>query len=97
MDKINKYVNGVGVHPGAFVVTCMEDGGADVARESIGLGGWWQWGVVLGGDWLGVQFVDNVDVGIVNGGNRGRGGCSCDSRAELVTVGCALGGSVVTG
>ncbi len=54
MGEINKYVIGVGVHPGAFVATCVEDDGADVARESIGLGGWWRWGVVLGGDWLGV-------------------------------------------
>ncbi len=38
-----------------------------------------------------------MDVGVVNGGNRGRGGCSCDGRAELVAVGCALGGLVVTG
>ena len=53
--------------------------------------------MVLGGDWLGVQFVDNVDAGGVNGGNRGRGGCSCNGRVELVAVGCVLGGSVVTG
>ena len=75
----------------------MEDGGADVAGESIGLGGWSRWGVVLGRDWLGVQFIDNVDVGGVNGSNRVRGGCLCEGRGELVTVGCQLGGSVVTG
>ena len=79
------------------MATCVDDCGADVARESIELGGWWRWGVVLSGDWLCVQFVDNVDVGGVNGGNRGRGACSCDGRAELVTVGCALGGLVMTG
>ncbi len=38
-----------------------------------------------------------MDVGIVNGSNRGRGGCSCDGRVESVAVGCALGGLVVTG
>ena len=41
-------------------------------------------GVVLDGDWLGVEFVDTVDVGVFNGGNRGGGGCSCDGSAELV-------------
>ena len=62
----------------------MEDGGADVAREGTWLGRWWQWGMVLGGDWLGVEFVDNVNVGVVNGGNRCGGGCSCDGSEELV-------------
>jgi hypothetical protein len=49
----------------------MEDGGADVAREGSGLGEWWGWGVSLGGDRLCVEFYDNVDVGAVNGGDRG--------------------------
>ncbi len=49
----------------------MEDGGTDVAREGVGLGGWWQWGVSLGADWLCVEFFDNVDVGVVNGGDQG--------------------------
>ena len=47
----------------------MEDGGADVTREGIWLE-WWWWGMVLGGDRLGVEFVDNVDVKVVDGGNR---------------------------
>ena len=62
----------------------MEDSVADVIREGIGLGGWWWWGMVLGRNWLGVKFVDDMDVGVVNGSNRGGGGCSCDSSAELV-------------
>jgi hypothetical protein len=45
-----------------------------------GGGGGWFWV----GDWLGVEFVDNVDVGVVDGGNRGGGSCSCDGSAELV-------------
>jgi hypothetical protein len=51
--------------------------------------------MVLGGNWLGAEFVDDVDVGVVNGGNRGGGGCSCDGSAELVGVGSGLGGLVV--
>jgi hypothetical protein len=45
----------------------MEDGGADGAREGIGLGGWWLWRVSLGGDWLCVEFFDGVDVGVIHG------------------------------
>ena len=51
--------------------------------------------VLGGGDWLGVEFVDDVDVGVVNGGNRGGGGCSCNGSAELVGVSSALGSLVV--
>ena len=84
MNKVYKDIDGVGIQSGTLVATGMEDGGEDVAREGIWLGGWWRWGVVLDGDWLGVEFVDNVDVGVFNGGNRGGGGCSCDGSAELV-------------
>ena len=70
MDKVYKDINGIGVHSGALVATGVEDGGADVAREGIWLGGWWWWGMVLGGDQLGVEFVDNVDVKVMDGGNR---------------------------
>ncbi len=73
----------------------MEDGGADVAREGVGLGGWWQWGVSLGGDWLCVELFDEFDVGVINGGNQGGGGCLCNGSAELVGVCCFLGGMVV--
>ncbi len=52
----------------------MEDGGADVAWEGIGLAGWWRWGVSLGGDWLCVELFDDVDVGVINGGDRSGGG-----------------------
>ena len=84
MNEVYKDIDGVSIQSGTLVATGMEDGGADVAREGIWLGGWWRWGVVLGGDWLGVEFVDNVDVGVIDGGNRGGGGCSCDGSAELV-------------
>ncbi len=73
----------------------MEDGGADVAREGVGLGVWWRWRVSLGGDWLCVEFFDNVDVGVVNGGNRGGGHCLYKGSAELVGVCCTLGGTVL--
>jgi hypothetical protein len=73
----------------------MEDGGADVAREGIELGGWWRWGVSLCGDWLCVELFDGVDVEFINGGNLDGGGCSCNSSAELVGVCCSLGGTVV--
>ncbi len=33
------YIDEVSVHPCALVAACMEDSGADVAREAIGLGG----------------------------------------------------------
>ncbi len=72
----------------------MEDGGADVAREGIGLERWWRWGMSLGRDWLCVELFDDVDVGVINGGNRG-GGCSCDGSAGLVGVCCFMGGTVV--
>ena len=49
----------------------------------------------MGGDRLSVEFVDNVDVGVVDGGNRVGGGCLCDSSAELIRVSSALGGLVV--
>ena len=84
MNEVYKDIDGVGIQSGTLVATGMEDGGEDVAREGIWLGGWWRRGVVLDGDWLGVEFVDNVDVGVFNGGNRGGGGCSCDGSAELV-------------
>ena len=95
MDKVDKDVDGVGVHPGALVAAGVENGGADVARECIWLGGLWRWGVVVGGDRLSEEFVDNVDVGVVDGGNRGGGGCSCNGSAELVGVCSALGSLVV--
>ncbi len=95
MDKVYKDVDGIGIHPGALVTAGVENGVADVARECIWLGGLWQWGVVVGGDRLSVEFVDNVDVGVVDGGNRGGGGCSCNGSAELVGVSSALGSLVV--
>ncbi len=74
----------------------MKDGGADVAREGIGLGGSWRWGVSLGGDWLcAVELFDNVAIGVINGGNRGGGGCLCNGSAELIGVCCFLCGMVV--
>jgi hypothetical protein len=57
LDEVKKYINQFGIHPGALVAAGMENGGADVAREGIGLRGWWQWGVSLGGDWLCVEFL----------------------------------------
>jgi hypothetical protein len=95
LDEIDKYIDWVGIHPGTFVAAGVEDSGADVPREGIGLGGWWQWGVSLGRDWLCVELFDNVDVGVINGDNQVRGDCSCDSSAELVGVCCFLGGTVV--
>ncbi len=77
---------------GTLVAAGMEDGGADVAREGIGLGGWWRWGVSLGGDWLCVELFDDVDVEVINRGNQGGGGCSCNVSAESVRVCCFLGG-----
>ncbi len=73
----------------------MEDGGADVAREGVGLGGWWRWEVSLGRDWLCVELFDDVDVGVVNGGNQDGGGCSCIGSAAVVGVCCFLGGADV--
>jgi hypothetical protein len=64
----------------------MEDGGADVAREGMELGGWWQWGVSLGGDWFCVTFFNELDVGVVNGGDQGGGRCLCNGSVELVVV-----------
>ena len=52
--------------------------------------------MVLGGDWLGVELVDNVDVGVVDGGNRGGGSRSCDGSGELVGVCSALSSLVVS-
>ena len=49
----------------------------------------------MGGDWLSVEFVDNVNVGVVDGGNRSGGGCSCNGSAELVGVSSALDSLVV--
>jgi hypothetical protein len=74
----------------------MEDGGADVAREGIGLGGWWRWGVSLGGDRLCLELFDDVDVGFINGGDQGGGGCLCNGSAESVGVCYFLGGMVVS-
>ena len=42
----------------------------------------------MGGDWLGAEFVDHVDVGVVNGGNRGGGGCYCDGKQQVGRLGC---------
>ncbi len=49
----------------------------------------------LGGDWLCVELFDDVDVGVINEGDRGGGGCLCNGSAELVRVCCFLGGTVV--
>ncbi len=95
LDKVDKYIDCVGIHPGTLVMAGMEDGGADVAREGIGLGGWWRWGVSLGGDWLCEEISDDVNVGVVNGGNRGGGRCSCNGSAKLVGGCCTLGSMVV--
>ena len=84
MNEVYKDIDGVGIKSGTLVATGMEDGGGNVAREGIWLGGLCWWGIVVGGDRLSVKFVDNVDVGVFNGGNRGGGGCSCDGSAELV-------------
>ena len=54
LHQVDEDVDGVGVHPSAFIATGMEDGGTDVAREGIGLGGGWFGRVVMWGDWLGV-------------------------------------------
>jgi hypothetical protein len=72
----------------------MEDGGADVAREGVGLEGWWQWGVFLGEDWLCIELFDDVDVGVIIGSNQGGGGSSCDGSAELFGVCSTLGGKL---
>ena len=95
MDEVNKDVDGIDVHSGALVAAGVENGGADVARKCIWLGGLCWWGIVVGGDRLSVKFVDNVDVGVVNGGNRSGGGCSCNGSAELVGVSSALCSLVV--
>ena len=95
MDKVDKDVDGVGVHPGALVAAGVENGGADVARKCIWLGGLCWWGIVVDGDRLSVEFVDNVDVGVVDGCNRSGGGCSCNGSAELVGVSSALCSLVV--
>ena len=95
MDKVDKDVDRVSVYPGALVAAGVENGGADVARECIWLGGLWWWGVVVGGDRLSVEFVDNVDVGVVDGCNGGGSGCSCDGSAELVGISGTLGSLVV--
>ncbi len=94
LDKVDKNIDQVSVHPSALVAAGVEDGGADVAREGVG-GRWWWWGVSLGRDWLCVEFFDNVDVGIVNGATQGGGHCSCYGSAELVRVCCPFGGTVV--
>ena len=44
--------------------------------------------MVLGGDRLGVEFVDNVDVGVVDGGNRGGGSRSSDGSVRVGQFGC---------
>jgi hypothetical protein len=62
LDEVYKDVNGVGVHSGALVLAGVENGGADVARECIWLGGLWWWGIVVGGERLSVEFIHNVDV-----------------------------------
>ena len=84
MDEVYKDVDGIGVHSGALVAAGVENGGTDVARKCIWLGGLCRWGIAVGGDRLSVEFVDNVDVGVVDGGNRSGGGCSCNGSAELV-------------
>ena len=54
LDEVNEDVDGVSIHPSTLIATGMEDGGTDVAREGIGLGGGWFGRVVVWGDWLGV-------------------------------------------
>ncbi len=95
MDEVRKDVDGVGVHSGTLVSAGVGNGGADVARDCIWLGGLWWWGIVVGGDRLSVELIYNVDVGVVNGGNRGGGGCLCNGSAELVGVSSTLGNLVV--
>ncbi len=96
MDEVYKDVDGIGAHFGALVAVGVENGGADVARKCTWLGGLCQWGINVGGDRLKRVFVDNMDVGVVDGGNRSGGGCSCSNgSAELVRVSSALGSLVV--
>ena len=54
MYEVNEDVDGVSVHPSTLIATGMEDGGTDVAREGIRLGGRWFGRVIMCGDWLGV-------------------------------------------
>ena len=75
----------------------MEDGGTDVAREGVGLGGGRFRRVIDCGDWSGVEAADNIDVGVVDGGDGGGSGGSCDGGAELVGIGRSLGSEVVGG
>ncbi len=49
LDEIDEYIDQVSVHPGTLVAAGMEDGGADISREGIGLGG----GGGLGYPWVG--------------------------------------------
>ena len=51
--------------------------------------------MVLGKDQLGVEFVDNVDVGVVDESNGGGCSCECDSSSKLVRVGSTLGSLVM--
>jgi len=95
LDEVYKDVDGIGVHSGALVAAGVENGGTDVARKCIWLGGLCRWGIAVGGDRLSIEFVDNVDVGVVDGDNRIGGGCLCNGSAELVGVSSALGSLVV--
>ncbi len=54
LHQVDENVDGVSVHSSTLIATGMEDGGTDVAREGIGLGGRWFGRVMLWGDWLGV-------------------------------------------
>ena len=82
--EVNEDVDGVGVHPSAFIATGMEDGGTDVAGEGVRLRGRRFGRVVVWGDGLGVKLADNVDVGVINRSDgRGSGG-SGNGGAELV-------------
>ena len=95
LHQVDENVDGIGIHPSTLIATGMEDGGTNVAREGIGLGGRWFGRVMLCGDWLGVQVADNVDVGVADGSDGGGGCGTCDGCAELVGVCCSLGSLVV--
>ena len=47
MGEVDNDINRFGVHHGAVVATCVEDGGADVNREGYGWegsgSGGWSW------------------------------------------------------
>jgi hypothetical protein len=52
-------------------------------------------GVVLGGNRLCVEFVDYVDVGVINSSKGSESSGTGDGGAEMIQVGSMLGGAVV--